>query len=85
MNAEVADIDGFIISYAIPGGSPVQAYHYPRDSIPEVTTDGITFASNIPLSNKAGGKIDVLVFTIVNITINPPSIPFNTTQCERQY
>ena len=64
MNAEVADIDGFIISYAIPDGSPVQAYHYPRDSIPEVTTGGITFASNIPLSNKAGGKIDVLAYSV---------------------
>ena len=81
MNAQVADIDGFIISYAIPGESPVPAYHYPIDDIPEVTTDGITFANNIPLSNWEGDEIELLVVTIVSRVINPSSNSFITLQC----
>jgi len=82
INAPVADIDGFIISYNISGGSPVPVYHYPRENISEVTTDGITFANNIPLSNSTGDEVQVLVSTIVNRGLNPPSSAFTTTQCE---
>ena len=81
MNAQVADIAGFIISYNIPGGSRVQAYHYPRENIPEVITDGLTFANNIPLSNRTGDEVQVLVFTIVDRVIVPRSSKFTTTQC----
>ena len=81
MNAQVADIDGFIISYAIPGGSPVPAYHYPRENITEVITDGITFANNVPLPNRTGDEIEVLVSTIVSRVINPPSSAFITLEC----
>ena len=81
MNAQVDDIDGFIISYIMPDGSHVQAYHLPKDSIPEVITDGIMFANNIPLSNRTGDEVQVLVATIVSRVINPPSSTFTTTQC----
>ena len=82
MNTQVADIAEFIISYSIPNGSLVKAYHYPRENIPEVITDGITFANNIPLSNSTGDEVQVSVFTIVSRIINPPSNTFTTTQCE---
>jgi len=81
MNAQVDDIDGFIISYIMPDGSHVQAYHLPKDSIPEVITDGIMFANNIPLSNRIGDEVQVLVAIIVNRALDPSSSAFTTTQC----
>ena len=51
MNSQIVDVNGFIISYGIPGRSQVLVYHYPRDNIPEITTDGIKFAKHYSIIN----------------------------------
>ena len=81
MNAQLDDIDDIIIAYTNHDGLLVEALNYPGDNIPDVITDGITFAKNIPLSNVIGDEVQVRVTTVANRAVNSPSNAFTTIQC----
>ena len=65
-------------------GSVTTLYHYDKDDTDittDITTNGKTFANNIPLSGITSTTIEVQILTVVNRAVNSPSDPVTTIEC----
>jgi len=79
MNVDLNEIDAIVVTYV--SSMELKQYQYnTRDSNTDVIR-GITFASNIPLSDVTSDEISIQVATLVNRAVNLPSDEFTTTQC----
>ena len=65
-------------------GSVITLYHHENgntDITTDVTTNGVTFANNIPLSGITSTTIEVQIITVVNRAVLSPSDPVTTIEC----